>query len=81
MKIKCKCGKLAVWVLMSSDDEIGYCDDCVPRGCSCNFNPVIDDPNHPDFNKKENWIEERDELGRLIPCCEYWYKEEGWVIE
>jgi hypothetical protein len=43
-----------------------FCEGCVSRGCSCN---IID---------QETGDEERDELGRLLPCCEYDYNEEGW---
>ena len=35
MKIKCKCGKLATWYYMPSEHNWVYCDNCVPRGCSC----------------------------------------------
>ena len=38
-KYKCDCGKLATWVYMPSyrdSDNDFSCDDCVPRGCSCN---------------------------------------------
>lgn len=55
----CKCGKPAVWLYMPGDGQ--YCDDCVSRGCSCNI----------DY---ETGLEDTDELGRLLPCCEY-----GWV--
>jgi len=34
-KIKCvKCGKMAIWLYMPSGGN-GYCDECVPRGCTC----------------------------------------------
>lgn len=33
----CKCGEKAVWIYMPmSDRHPYYCDECVPRGCSCN---------------------------------------------
>ena len=50
------CGKKATWSYMPSDEN--YCDDHVPRGCSCNCN--------------EKGAEELDEQGRKKPCCEYW---------
>jgi len=34
-----------------------YCDNCVPRGCSC--------------NEDENGKEQLDSKGRKYPCCEY----------
>ena len=63
MKGKCECGKLAVWYYMPNDNEWVACDDCVPRGCSCNNE------------------EDVDEKGRKLPCCEWWYDENGWEIE
>src|ERR1035441_3790019 len=30
------CKKIAVWWYMPSDGHGNYCDDCIPRGCSCN---------------------------------------------
>jgi len=74
---KCKCGKKALWLLMSGTQKMKdsvYCDDCVPRGCSCNVEPIDGDyENEADTN----WKEARDEKGRLLPCCEYWYYAEG----
>ena len=35
----CDCGKIAIWCYMpgySSGENSYHCDDCVPRGCSCN---------------------------------------------
>ncbi len=45
--------------------DIYYCDVCVSRGCSCNWDPDTD-------------IEDKDEAGRSLPCCEYDYSEEGY---
>lgn len=80
----CLCGKKAVWSYMPSNWS--YCEDCVPRGCSCTRNYCDEqskldelyespptDPNH-----KWKWLEENgiwvslDEQGREYPCCEYW---------
>jgi hypothetical protein len=47
---KCDCQKIAVWCYMPSTDSKYnpyYCDDCVPRGCSCNRDVVIIVPNEP----------------------------------
>ena len=33
------------------------CDECVPRGCSC--------------NQEEDGTEQLDEKGRKVPCCEW----------
>lgn len=40
-KEKCNCGNVALWMYAPgySDNSNSYhCDDCVPRGCSCNWN-------------------------------------------
>lgn len=66
--IKESCKKMAVWYYMPGREEIYYCDEHVPRGCSCNINPDTDE-------------EDKDELGRLLPCCEYDYSEEGYLNE
>ena len=55
-----KCSNKAIWFYMPSFD-IQYCDNCVPRDCSCN---MIDE---------ESDEQEVDELGRKYPCCEYIY--------
>lgn len=38
-----ECGSLAYWMYMpggsGSIEEDVYCDECVPRGCSCNQEP------------------------------------------
>jgi len=39
IKEKCNCGSEAKWLYMpsSSMENPFFCDDCVPRGCSCNI--------------------------------------------
>lgn len=63
------CGNLAVWELVPSDSYGEYCDACVPRGCSCNL---------IDFANPKARKQHRDDKGRLLPCCEYWFWEEGF---
>lgn len=64
MKLKCdNCNNNATWLLMSGKGQ--YCDDCVPRGCSCNIDDDTDE-------------ESLDEFGRKYPCCEFWYDKEGY---
>lgn len=64
-KYKChSCKEIAVWDYMPSGVDLYYCDDCVPRGCSCQTD---DDGN-----------DLKDDLGRLLPCCEYDYNIDGW---
>lgn len=60
------CEKVAQWDYAPSDGSGAWCDDCVPRGCSCN---------RVDENSEE---QVRDDLGRLNPCVEYWFYEWGW---
>lgn len=69
-KVLCgKCGvEIAVWCYMPGKEHWHYCDGCVPRGCSCNIDP-------------ETGIEDTDSLGRLLPCCEYWYDEDGFSLD
>ena len=46
MKQKCDCGNIATWLYMpssSSKENPFYCDDCVPRGCSCNNTSLEED--------------------------------------
>lgn len=61
------CGQLAVWEYMPGDGGGGdfFCEGHVSRGCSCNYDP-------------ETGIEERDEQGRQLPCCEYAHSGEGF---
>jgi hypothetical protein len=75
MKLKCKCGKLAVWCYMPTEHSLVCCEDCVPRGCSCNEYPIDGDIENLNPN---NWKQEVDEQGRELPCIEWWYDEEGW---
>lgn len=51
------CHNPATWHYTPSDGSGDRCDEHVPRGCSC----MIDDNNEP----------LRDDLGRLLPCCEW----------
>lgn len=44
------------------------CDKCVPRGCTCNEEPVDGDWENVTPN---NWKELVDEQGRKYPCCEW----------
>jgi hypothetical protein len=83
----CKCGKPAVWFYMPGSSL--YCDDCVPRGCSCNehhvdinaYHPPLDSPHLPEgeVGIDWKWIEINqvwcyiDNKGREFPCCEYMY--------
>lgn len=63
-----KCGAVAVWLYMPGTST--YCDDCVPRGCSCNLRPK-DNLTEEELDNPNNWYELRDEQGKLLPCCEF----------
>lgn len=66
----CKCNNLSIWWYMpgKDNDTDYYCDDHVPRGCSCNI--------HPDTG-----IEDTDDKGRFYPCCEYHFDDRGFDDE
>lgn len=73
----CKtCGQKAEWTYIPGN--CGFCDKHVPRGCSCNSNPI--DGNYENLDRT-NWKEKTDKLGRLLPCCEFWYNKNGWKIK
>lgn len=77
-KEKCDCGKIAQYLLISASKDYGnpyYCDDCVPRGCSCNLEPKDGDWNNPN---PEDWYQPLDEKGREYPCIEYMYSSKGY---
>ena len=55
------------------------CDDCVPRGCSCNRELKEGIDYESDAAKlSENWIEQIGADGRKFPCCEWWYDVNGF---
>lgn len=69
-KITCNnCPEMAVWMYLPQSKDKPYdgfyCDGCVPRGCSCNWNPYTNE-------------EDKDEKGRLYPCSEYFFDNEGF---
>ena len=61
----------AKWVYMPNGEYA--CDDCVPRKCSCNMEPIDGDLESTDAN---NWKYALDENGRHLPCCEWEWIEE-----
>lgn len=60
----------AVWFYI---DGRQACDDCVPRGCSCNERPSEDWDGEDEYTGE--WTEDVDEQGRKFPCCEWLYDE------
>jgi hypothetical protein len=66
-----QCSAKAIWMYAPSTKPprgIYYCDEHVARGCSCNIDP-------------NTGVEDRDEQGRLYPCCEYLYNDKGFYQE
>lgn len=70
MKKLCDCGKIATWVYAPTytgkginGDNPYSCDDCVPRGCSCNnyhtdinaYHPPLDSPELPEGEEGKDW--------------------------
>lgn len=90
---KCDCGKTCEWVYGPSyegNENPYYCDDCVPRGCSCNYEYILGDfPSYPPTDEPDGswrWVEdgEEDDVcweelddGRPYPCCEFMYLSVG----
>jgi hypothetical protein len=86
-------GKIAVWMYIP-DDEVEirfYCDDCVPRGCFCQMDvedSVDSTEEGTDWEEQRQMIRNgthplisthaRDEEGRLLPCVEFEYSEDGF---
>lgn len=56
MKIKCQiCNKNeATWLYLPGhkDNKVFFCDDCVPRGCSCNVYNIEEFPLNENKNVK-----------------------------
>ena len=99
-KEHCKCGNMAVWDYLPGFSDGGFsyfCNDCVPRGCECNYHycdvnvyhPPLYEPELPEGTEGEDWkwIEENkiwvhiDEKGREYPCAEFMWDPEGFERE
>jgi hypothetical protein len=72
----CKCNQMAVWVYMPMSDRLEkdryFCDDCIERGCGCNQIDIGDNASDEQY---------KDDQGRLLPCVEYDFNEEGFENE
>ena len=71
MKKTClKCDKMAVWQYAPGTEHMAYCDDCIGRDCSCNY----------DLDEDCNYLDTQPVglNGRTFPCCEYDYSESGF---
>ena len=82
-KLICNCGKIATWLYLPSAVFM-CCDDCVPRGCTCNqysyseFEPEGTEGLDWKQSEFDGFWEELDGFGRQLPCIEWTYKENGW---
>lgn len=55
----CDCGKMAVWLYGPSYSEgvnPFHCDDCVPRGCTCNWRYVTSRGLPTEEDKPWKWV-------------------------
>lgn len=96
----CDCKNLAVWVYMPGFSGGGrpfFCDECVPRGCECNYyytnvdgyHPPLYNPDLPEGDEGIDWkwIEKDivwtylDNKQREHPCSEYDYDPQGFERE
>lgn len=96
----CSCGKVSVWFYLpgySSGGSPYFCDDCVPRGCECNYDycdsgayhPPLDESRKPEGEENVDWkwIEKDvcwtplDSKQREFPCSEYDFEPEGYGRE
>jgi hypothetical protein len=86
----CKCGKVSVWVYLpgySSGDTPYSCDDCVPRGCECNYAYLDEIKPLWEENVDWKWIEKDvrwtalDTKQREYPCAEYEFDPDGFERE
>lgn len=71
-KICLKCDRMAVWDYAPKDGDLSYCDECVPRGCSCNL--LCPDDGH-------DGEQEHDDQDRELPCVEYDFNPKGFDEE
>jgi hypothetical protein len=87
----CECGNLAIWAYLpsaSQDYHPYYCDDCVPRGCMCQYR-YIDESESPDGDENKDWIwiekdvcwVDLDEKQREYPCAEFDWEPGGYERE
>ena len=60
-----ECKSIAVWEYMPNG-KYHYCEEHIPRGCSCQMN--------------EDGTIDLDPEGRELPCVEYDYSEKGFRV-
>lgn len=75
-----KCDNIAVWLYMPSNKgRVFFCDNCVPRGCSCNVDNIKEfgEPTnqHVMWWSKDSTIEDLDNNGSLEKSENSFYYE------
>ena len=73
-----KCDNMAVWLYMpSSKGRVFFCDNCVPRGCSCNVDNIKEfgEPTNQNVMwwSKDSTIEKLDNDGSLEKSKNIYY--------
>lgn len=81
-KVKCcECDQMAVWIYAPTTErnDIMFCEDHVPRGCSCVTLDLVEydlsEEQLTDYDSEGRAI---DDKGRLLPCVEYWLCGDGF---
>lgn len=83
----CDCGNVANYCYLPGfKDESNpyFCDDCVSRGCTCNYHYTSYESPEGENGVDWVWIDEGkiysyiDNKGRFYPCAEYDYDPDGY---
>jgi len=77
---RCDCWKKGTWYYAPArkNENPWACDECVPRGCSCNLElragvtEMFDDDGIT-INPISDYWQPHDLFGRQYPCCEWLY--------
>jgi len=72
------------YYIASTDDNIDYfyCDDCVPRGCSCRKELKNDiDINSKEAKDPKSYHDRLDASGRKLPCVEFSFVDNDFEIK
>jgi hypothetical protein len=92
LEICSDCGAAAAqWYHVPASNQFYRCDDCIPRGCTCQIidssirgETIVEPPNDDgdvfiwtDFGGIEP-AQHQDERGRLLPCIDFTFDRWGW---
>ena len=78
----CDCGKTAVWLYMpgySNNSNPFRCDDCVGRGCSCNWRHMSNEGEEPPTDEDKPWkwvVKPKDDISGEIKEGQCWKRLE-----